>query len=290
MEIVPNIAALRGALRPARRREAKVAFVPTMGALHEGHLLLMRQARAWAGDDGVVVVSVFVNPTQFGPHEDFARYPRDPDGDAAKCRSVGVDLLFMPDALEMYPDHPQPPKTSVHVAGLTDGLCGPWRPGHFDGVATVVVKLLCLVQPDAAFFGQTDYQQLAVVRRAARDLSMPVEVVGVPTVRDPDGLAMSSRNAYLSADERARALGLSRGLRAAQAACLAGERDAAALLALAHAHLQADGEQVRVEYVELVHPDTLAPLALVGPDGAVMAMAARVGRTRLIDNLRVDQP
>jgi pantoate--beta-alanine ligase len=248
-----------------------------MGALHEGHLALVREAQRHAE---FVVCSIFVNPTQFGPSEDFARYPRDLEGDVQKL--LGASLVFAPDVGAMYPDGDQ---TRVHVGALTAHLCGPHRPGHFEGVATVVTKLFALTGPCTAVFGKKDYQQLAVLRRVARDLFLPVEVVGIPIVREPDGLAMSSRNAYLSAEERGRALALSRGLSAAARAFEVGERSAGALRRLVHAEVA--GAATSIDYVTLADADALVPLddgALV-PARAVIAIACRIGHTRLIDNL-----
>ncbi|HQY62527.1 MAG TPA: pantoate--beta-alanine ligase [Polyangiaceae bacterium] len=273
--------ALRDACERARRAGAGVAFVPTMGALHEGHLALVRAGRARVGPGGLVVASIFVNPTQFGPTEDLARYPRDLAGDAAKLEAAGCDLLFAPSASAMYTEGDS---TRVRVDGLTAHLCGPFRPGHFEGVATVVTKLFALVGACAAIFGKKDYQQLAVLRRVARDLFLPVEVLGHGIVREPSGLAMSSRNAYLSDAERLRALALSRGLRAAAAAFTAGERDAAALAGLVRAEVEPAADSV--DYVSAADPDTLAPLeGLVGARArALLAIACRVGATRLLDN------
>ena len=260
----------------ARARGERVAFVPTMGALHEGHVKLLREAR---GLGQRLALSIFVNPTQFGPNEDLARYPRDLPGDLAKAAGAGTDVAFVPDARDVYPAGFQ---TTVEVRELARGLCGPFRPGHFAGVATVVCKLFNVVRPDVAVFGEKDYQQLAIVRRMVTDLDMGIEIVGIPTVREPDGLAMSSRNAYLSPQERARALSLSRALFAARDAAAAGERDAAAIVARARAALDVD----RIDYVELVDGDSLQPLITVAAP-AVMAMAVFIGRTRLIDNVRL---
>jgi pantoate--beta-alanine ligase len=235
----------------------------------------MRRARA---ECGYVAASIFVNPTQFGPTEDLARYPRDLPRDEALCRREGVDLLFVPAASEMYPPGFQ---TSVRVAEVSGPLCGTFRPGHFEGVATVVLKLFHVVGPDRAYFGEKDYQQLQVIRRMVRDLDLDVEVVGVPTVREDDGLAMSSRNAYLSPEERGRALSLSRALAAAEGMAAGGERDAGKILEKVRAVL-AEGD-VRVEYAELRDPDTLGPLAKI-EGRAVLALAGFVGKTRLIDN------
>jgi pantoate--beta-alanine ligase len=260
----------------ARGRGHRIAFVPTMGALHEGHVTLLREARK-RGDR--LVLSIFVNPTQFGPHEDLARYPRDLPGDLAKAAGAGTDVAFVPEAGEMYPAGFQ---TSVEVRELARGLDGQFRPGHFGGVATVVTKLFNIVRPDVSVFGEKDFQQLAIVRRLAADLSLGVEIVGVPTVREPDGLALSSRNAYLSPAERARALSLSRALFAARERAAAGERDAAALLAGARAELDVDG----LDYLELCDAGSLAPIARIDRP-AVLLVAASIGRTRLIDNVRI---
>jgi pantoate--beta-alanine ligase len=264
----------------ARARGERIVFVPTMGALHEGHVTLLRAARALiARDAGRLVLSIFVNPTQFGPNEDLARYPRDLAGDLAKAAGAGTDAAFVPEARDVYPAGFQ---TTVEVRELARGLCGPFRPGHFAGVATVVCKLFNVVRPDVAVFGEKDYQQLAIIRRMVADLDMGIEIVGVPTVREADGLAMSSRNAYLSPAERARALSLSRALFAARDAVAGGARQAEAIVAQARAALDVD----RVDYVELVDAATLQPMTIVdGP--AVLAVAAFVGRTRLIDNVRV---
>ena len=260
----------------ARARGERVAFVPTMGALHEGHVSLLREARKLGQR---LALSIFVNPTQFGPGEDLARYPRNLAGDLAKAAGAGTDVAFVPDAREVYPAGYQ---TIVEVPELARGLCGPFRPGHFAGVATVVCKLFNVVRPDVAVFGEKDYQQLAIVRRMVIDLDMGIEIVGVPTVREPDGLAMSSRNAYLSPPERARALSLSRALFAARAAAAAGIREADQIVAPARALLDVD----RLDYLELVDADTLQPLPRVDRP-AVLAVAGFIGRTRLIDNVRI---
>ncbi len=257
-------------------RGERIVFVPTMGALHEGHATLLREGR---GRGNQLVLSIFVNPTQFGPTEDLARYPRTLEADLALAGAAGTDVAYVPEAAGVYPPGFQ---TTVEVAELTRGLCGPFRPGHFAGVATVVAKLFNTVRPDVALFGQKDYQQLAVIRRMVIDLDMGIEIVGVPTVREADGLALSSRNAYLSPQERARALSLSRALFAARARAAAGERDAAALVAGAHAALEVD----RLDYLELVDADSLAPVTRLDRP-AVMAVAAFIGRTRLIDNVPI---
>jgi pantoate--beta-alanine ligase len=269
----------------ARDGGQRLALVPTMGYLHDGHLSLMREGRRRAdagGRPGLVVASIFVNPTQFGPGEDLARYPRDLPGDLEKCRAAGVDWVLAPDdpAAMFAAGH----QTWVTVEQASQGLCGASRPGHFRGVATVVAKLFNLTRPHLALFGEKDYQQLAVIRAVARDLAFGVEVVGMPVVREADGLARSSRNAYLSAGERVRALALSQALGEAAMAAARGERDAAALSARARWRLEA--AQARIDYVELVHPDTLARVSRAEP-GTVMLLAAFLGTTRLIDNRRL---
>ncbi|HET6582177.1 MAG TPA: pantoate--beta-alanine ligase [Nannocystaceae bacterium] len=273
LRTVGELVTWRGALRPAQR----VAFVPTMGYLHAGHLSLLAEARRRVpADAGVVVVSIFVNPTQFGPNEDFDRYPRDENGDLAKASECGVDVAFCPErADELYPSR----QTWVNVEGLDAGLCGRSRPGHFRGVCTVVAKLWNLVRPDLAFFGEKDYQQLAIVRRMHADLFLCGEVVGMPIVREPDGLAMSSRNANLSPTARTDALAISRFLARVRERFAAGERDPAALVAGSTDAL-APG---RVDYVELVDAATLAPIAAVERP-ALCAVAVFVGGVRLIDN------
>ena len=257
------------------RRRRPIGLVPTMGFLHEGHLSLIRRARA---ECDVVVVSLFVNPKQFGEGEDLDAYPRDEARDAALAEEAGADILFAPALEEVYPDGFS---TTVEVAGLTDVLCGAARPGHFAGVTTVVTKLLNMVGPDVAYFGQKDAQQALVIRKLVRDLDMPVRIEVCPTVREPDGLAMSSRNAYLSAEERERALGLNRALRAAEDAVRAGRIDADDVLAAAREQLQKAG--VEPEYLELRSAKDLAPVERVN-GSTLLAVAAQVGRARLIDN------
>src|SRR5688500_8735189 len=260
---------MRARVEDLRRDGRRIAVVPTMGALHDGHLALLRAARARAD---IVILTIFVNPTQFGPNEDLAKYPRDEAGDIAKARTCGIDFA-------MYPAGAQ---TFVEVRELQKPLCGASRPGHFAGVATVVTKLFHITNPHLAVFGEKDFQQLAIIRRMVRDLDIGIEIVGVPIVREPDGLAMSSRNAYLSADQRRAALSLSKGLAAAEAAFKAGERDAQTLVTLARAPIDA-AATMRIDYLELRDASELATIERVERP-AVMAVAAFAGTTRLIDN------
>jgi pantoate--beta-alanine ligase len=276
MEIADTIAKVRTAIRERRQAGLRVGLVPTMGFLHDGHVALIRESTASCD---VTVVSIFVNPTQFGPSEDLSAYPRDLGRDERVCIEAGVGILFLPTAAEIYPEEFQ---TFVEPGRLAEPLCGAVRPGHFRGVATVVAKLLNIVQPDAAFFGQKDYQQVAVVRRMVRDLDMPVEIETVPTVREPDGLAMSSRNAYLSPSERERATCISRGLFAARAAFRGGERDASKLLAIAGVEM---GNVDSLQYLELRDAETLEPVIGSVSRSAVLLAAAFIGATRLIDNV-----
>ena len=279
MRIVESVAGMKALSREWRRAGRTIGLVPTMGYLHEGHLSLVRESKRRAG---VTVVSIFVNPTQFGPNEDLAKYPRDLEKDAAYLEKAGVDVLFHPAAAEVYPPGY---RTFVEVEGLQDKLCGRSRPGHFKGVATVVLKLFEMVSPDLAFFGAKDAQQVLIIRRLARDLDLDVEVVTCPLVREPDGLALSSRNAYLSAEERQAALALSIGLRGAERAVTAGERDAAKIVAGIRAVLEAE-PLARVDYVAAVDPETLEPVTEMRGD-VLVALAVFIGPTRLIDNVRV---
>jgi pantoate--beta-alanine ligase len=274
MKTLRTVAEIRAHVAQARSAGRTVGLVPTMGAFHAGHHSLMRAARERSDD---VVVWLFVNPRQFEEAGDLAAYPRDESRDAIEAASLGVDVLFAPTADEVYPPGFA---TSVHVQGLSDVLEGAERGvSHFTGVCTVVTKMLNMVTPDLVFFGQKDAQQVAVVRRMLRDLDVPVELVVMPTVREPDGLALSSRNVRLDADERRRAVALSRALRAAEQAVVAGERDAARITAAARAAM----EDVEPEYLALVDPDSFAPITNV--NGRVLvAVAARIGDTRLIDN------
>jgi pantoate--beta-alanine ligase len=274
---VASSAELRAATDAARASGAGVGFVPTMGALHAGHRALLARARA---ENGLVVASVFVNPLQFGPAEDLASYPRDREADLAVLAAEGTDLAFLPAEGEVWP---APPEVRLQVGALADRLEGLVRPGHLDGVATVVAKLLHLAGPSRAYFGQKDAQQLAVVRRMVEDLAFPNEIVACPTVREPDGLAVSSRNAYLSAAERERATALYHALSAGRAAFQAGQRDPAAVEAAARDLLE-DVPGVEPDYVALVEEATFEPAKQAEP-GQVLATAARVGRTRLIDNV-----
>ncbi len=277
MQIARTIAEMRAALREMRTPQRSVGFVPTMGALHDGHRSLLRAAREHCD---VVAASIFINPTQFGPNEDFSKYPRTFDADCSMLVDERVDILFAPAPEEMYPEGA---KTVVHVAEVSSRLDGASRPGHFDGVATVVAKLFHIVQPELAFFGQKDAAQVAVLRRMVRDLNLAVELVVCPTVREADGLAMSSRNRYLSAEERRQARVLSRALREAEALAKAGESQSEKLIG-AMQRIFAAEPAVKIDYLEVVNADTLLPLEDIRA-GALVAVAAYVGATRLIDNL-----
>jgi pantoate--beta-alanine ligase len=274
--VARSVGELRGTVATWRAAGERIGLVPTMGALHAGHIALVAAARRQCRR---AVASIFVNPKQFGPREDFSSYPRPEADDLAKLAEAGADLAFIPAVAEMYPEGFA---TTITVGGPSEGLCGAHRPGHFDGVATIVAKLLTQVAPDAAFFGEKDYQQLMVVRRMVRDLDLPVEVVGVPTVREPDGLALSSRNVYLSADERRLAPNLHRTMREA-AAQIAGGAAPAPILQRTIAELTGLG--IRVEYLELRDAATLAPLADTPAAPARLLAAVHLGRTRLIDNV-----
>ena len=276
MRVVRTIADLRALIRTLREAGKRIGFVPTMGFLHEGHGALIRQSAARCD---ATVVSIFVNPTQFSPSEDLAGYPRDLERDQNLCLEAGATVLFLPEVAEIYPTGFQ---THVEPGRLADSLCGRFRPGHFRGVATVVAKLFNMVQPDLAFFGQKDFQQTVVIRRMARDLNLPVDVVVVPTVREPEGLALSSRNTYLDEDARRRALSISEGLLAAKAAFDEGERDAARLLQVARGPLAGVDS---IQYLELVDTQNLEPIQGSVDRGAALCVAAYVGSTRLIDNV-----
>lgn len=280
MLIIESVAALRRTVREWRSKELSVAFVPTMGNLHEGHLHLVREAKRLAHR---VVVSIFVNPTQFSPGEDFDAYPRTPAADAEKLRDVATDLLFMPSAAELYPAGVDA-TTFVEVPGLSDELCGRFRPGHFRGVATIVCKLFNLVQPDVALFGEKDYQQLLVIRRMAADLDFPVCIHAVPTVREASGLAMSSRNAYLTAEQKERAAVLYRCLCRAAEAIGRGDKDLEQIERQQIETLHAAG--FRPDYFSIRRETDLAP---AGPEDSrlVILAAAWLGKARLIDNIRL---
>jgi pantoate--beta-alanine ligase len=279
MTIVKSVATMKALAREWRREGKRIGFVPTMGYLHEGHLSLVRESK---GRADVTVVSIFVNPTQFGPNEDFAKYPRDLAQDSAFLKEAGVDALFYPEASEIYPAGY---RTYVEVEGLQDRLCGRSRPGHFRGVATVVLKLFEIVSPDFAFFGAKDAQQVLIIKRLAADLDLDVEIVTCPIVREPDGLALSSRNAYLDPAGRRAARVLSTSLRWAEKAVAAGERDASRLVSGIRAILDAE-PLARVDYVEAVDPGTLDPVAELRGE-VLVALAVFVGPTRLIDNIRI---
>jgi len=279
MRIVKSVAGMKALARQWKKEGKRIGFVPTMGYLHEGHLSLVRESKTRAD---VTVVSVFVNPTQFEPKEDFKKYPRDLEKDSAYLEKGGVDCLFYPDADDVYPPGY---RTYVEVHGLQDRLCGKSRPGHFRGVATVVFKLFNIIRPDLAFFGAKDAQQVLIIERMAVDLDLDVEIVTCPLVREPDGLALSSRNAYLSPEERRAAPVLSRSLRWAERAVAAGERDAAKVVAGIRSAIEAE-PLARVDYVEAVDPVNLHPVAEIRGD-VLIALAVFVGSTRLIDNVRI---
>ena len=279
MDVIHTVEALREHRLAWRRDGKSVGLVPTMGALHEGHLALVHEARS---RNDRVVGTIFVNPTQFGPNEDFASYPRNEEEDLAKFAVAGVDTAFVPPIEEMYPDDFS---TTVSVRGLSDGLCGPFRPGHFDGMATVVTKMLLQALADCAYFGEKDFQQLQVIRRLARDLNIPTEIVGVPTVRERDGLALSSRNQYLDQVERRIAPELNRVLREIARGVAAGEITGSAASAWGRKELETVGFR-KIDYVEVVDSETLTPVESLGGPTRVLA-AAWLGRARLIDNVAI---
>jgi pantoate--beta-alanine ligase len=281
VEVVESAAACHAQLDAARTSGACVGLVPTMGALHDGHLSLMARARA---ECDTVVVTIFVNPLQFGDPEDIAHYPRTLERDLGLCKEIGVDVVFVPSVAEMYPSWPEPPSTTITVRGVSESWEGEARPGHFDGVATVVAKLFAIAGPCRAYFGLKDFQQLAVVRAMVSELSLPVELVGCPVVREHDGLARSSRNVRLSATERAAGTVLSRALAAGRVAVAAGERSGAALADVMRAVVAAE-PLVQLDYAVVVDAATLAEAATVAdPATARLLIAARVGPVRLIDN------
>ncbi len=279
MKVVRTISAVR---RVRRLALAPVVLVPTMGALHAGHAALIDRARRLAGARGLVVVSIFVNPTQFGPKEDLSRYPRPFTADRQLCAAYGADVVFHPSAAEIYPDHFS---TFVEETDVSASLCGASRPGHFRGVCTVVLKLLTIVQPDIAVFGQKDYQQCAVIRRMVRDLDLPVRIVAVGTVRERDGLALSSRNAYLSGEERAQAPIIRQALLAAQQACRSGEKSAARLRQVV-ARKIAQTSLARIDYIAVVDAESLQPVREIRRR-SLIATAVFFWKTRLIDNILI---
>lgn len=260
-----------------KKRGKRIGFVPTMGALHEGHLSLIRLAKKHSD---FVIVSIFVNPTQFGPKEDYKKYPRNLKKDAALCQSAGADLIFFPNVKEVYPEGFS---TFINVEGLTQGLCGASRPGHFRGVATVVSKLFNIVQPDAAVFGQKDAQQLAVIRQMTADLDLPVKIIGAPIVREADGLAMSSRNAYLTPEERKQAVALSRALKLAQLKVRNGVKDVKVVKAEMIKRLKHDAPLGEIDYLEIVDNETLNPVKII-KENTLIALAIKFSSARLIDN------
>lgn len=280
MDVISRVADMRAWVADARRAGKTVGLVPTMGSLHEGHLSLMRAAGA---AHGAVVASIFVNPLQFGPREDYATYPRDLERDAHLAAGAGADAVFAPTVAEMYPQGYENMRSFVEVGGVSEGLCGASRPGHFRGVATVVAKLFNIVEPDEAFFGQKDAQQVAVIRQMAADLNMRLRITAVPIVREADGLALSSRNVYLNPAERQAAPVLYRSLRLAADLMAAGERDAGAVRRAMGAVIAAE-PLAAVDYVAVCDPATLGELATVGRS-ALVALAVRIGKTRLIDNI-----
>lgn len=283
MQTISEISALRNMVIEARKNGKSIGFVPTMGFLHKGHRSLMIRARQ---ENDLVIASVFVNPTQFGPNEDFESYPRNPEADSALMEEAGVDVAFFPSVDTLYPEGYE---TYVNLEGeLTHGLCGASRPGHFKGVTTIVAKLFNLVQPDRAYFGQKDAQQVAVIRRMVRDLNMPVEVVACPIVRESDGLALSSRNTYLNSHERQDALVLSKALKAAEVAVVGGERSAAAVVSNIRQMIAAV-PFTAADYVEIVDANSLKPLETL-QGNVLIALAVKIGRTRLIDNCILEVP
>jgi pantoate--beta-alanine ligase len=279
MEVVRGIGTMKAITRQAKARGQRIGFVPTMGALHEGHLSLVRRARQKAD---LVVVSIFVNPTQFGPHEDYDRYPRDLEGDIARLAQEDVDYVFTPAVQEIYPPGYA---TYVEVEGLSERLCGRSRPGHFRGVATVVLKLIAIISPDYAFFGQKDAQQAVIIRKMVEDLNLDVEIIVCPIVREADGLAMSSRNRYLNAEERAAATILYKALQQAKQMIEAGTKSAEKVIQTMRAMIESQ-PHTRIDYVEIVEATTLEPLTTLTGE-CLIALAVFVGQARLIDNLVV---
>ncbi|MFH0738258.1 MAG: pantoate--beta-alanine ligase [Candidatus Omnitrophota bacterium] len=277
MKIISSPKRMQFLSRGLRARHKRVGFVATMGVLHEGHLRLLRRARQ---ENDVVVVSIFVNPAQFGPSEDFKRYPRDLKRDSSLCRKEGVDIIFSPGVNAIYPDGY---KTYVYVEGLSEELCGRFRKGHFRGVTTIVAKLLNIVSPDIAYFGQKDAQQAIIIKKMVRDLNMPFAVKIVPTLRSPGGLAFSSRNIYLSRKERSDALSLSQSLSLARSLVKKGLRDTPGIISKMRQLIEKK-KSARIEYIAIVDPKELHPLKRI-TDGAMVTLAVRIGKTRLIDNI-----
>lgn len=281
METINTTSAMQQRSEELRNKGKRLAFVPTMGFLHEGHLELMRQGKQ---NTDILIVSIFINPTQFGPAEDLDQYPRDMDGDLAKCTTEGADIVFIPDADEMYPEGFQ---TKISVDKISRHLCGLSRPVHFDGVATVVTKLFNITKPHRAVFGQKDFQQLSVIRRMVKDLNMDIEIIGIPTVREPDGLAMSSRNNYLSPEERKSALCLKKSLDLAQVMTAAGERNSSRIIT-AIKDLIMKYPFTQIDYINICDPDTIEDIAII-KSNVLLAMAVKIGKTRLIDNCLLNQ-
>ncbi len=280
MRVIEKINEMMKTSEKLRLEGKTIGFVPTMGALHEGHLSLVRMARK---DNDIVVVSVFVNPTQFGPNEDFEKYPRDFEGDRRKLERENVDIVFYPSADEMYPEGY---KTYVEVEDITTRLCGAFRPGHFRGVTTVVTKLFNIVKPHRAYFGKKDYQQFKVIKRMVADLNMGIEIIPGEIVREPDGLAMSSRNQYLSPEERKDALALYKSLQLARELIESGERDPRAIREKMIEFIKSHPHVTKIDYVEIVDPENFLPVEKI-EDGTLIALAVWVGSTRLIDNMEV---
>lgn len=285
MQIFSTLSELRSAVAQFRVKGERIALVPTMGALHAGHMALVAEAAHYADH---VVVSIFVNPSQFGPNEDFGRYPRQEEADIALLKTAGVSILWLPSVDAMYPaGYPDGDVTRIGVSGVSEGLCGPVRPGHFTGVATVVAKLFLQVQPDVALFGEKDFQQLAVIRAMVRDLAFPIEIIGVPTLRDGDGLALSSRNAYLSPAERTAAIAIPNLCRAAVSALEQGAEVSAQIASIEMGLIAAGFDTP--DYVALCDAETLQPVNKITRP-ARLIVAARIGKTRLIDNFAVHPP
>lgn len=278
-QVIRTITEMKELSYRAREEGKTIGLVPTMGYFHKGHLSLMERARK---ECGLVVVSLFVNPIQFGPQEDYHRYPRDEERDKRLAEEVGVDVLFIPSVEEMYPEGYS---TYVEVIGLTEKLCGRFRPGHFRGVTTVVLKLFNIVNPHKAYFGEKDYQQLKVVERMTKDLNLDIQIVPCPIVREADGLAMSSRNVYLSPEERKSATIIYKSLTSAKEAFLKGERNARKLREIVESQLKSEKLINKIDYIEVVHPETLEELESIGDEGAVIAVALYIGKARLIDNI-----